>query len=631
MLNDHSDLPIADLPIERIQPEDARERVRVLGWVVRREESAGGDAYFPDATYSSREESYRAAKAWIETVDDVDETDTANIDRIERSPTSHPRWVLRWMVSDPGLPPSDVPTDAPSGSSKSADEAEETYPANADKSTEDAFNKVCERLREAREELVRHAEDSGSISLDVSTDRVVLRHGDEIVAEGKYEARPARQRDAKGYRVRIRRQYKVYTKYFSDRRLGGRTGALRAAQYWRDVKKGQRPEGREAPVPHELVLEEKVDNYLQAAVERSQFGVPRMSVEVRTMESGNPIPYVKASWPIKGGRSRYTYVSLKERRIEEATKEICLALVRARRSSDLSPDELGRSATPFDILDGWFASSELPLEAEAETLYKAVLPGVKERSKDVMAEWREKKGGLPGVDIRVKKNDAGQYAQFIRARWKNPSGESCERQVEIRDGDVEPALQQLAIGILQDYREHPEPSRLREDGRTPFSVLEAEMHTPEEQLRRILDVGLPDVTRTFKDLRQGLSGLRLSQKNVDSGATSPPKRGRPRKRYTLLVAWPTEQGFQRRQKSFDRESELKKTLEIVIQRALARVRESEPDDRQAAVEPGSPFAGIDPASLESGEGLGRAVRRVVRKALPSLRLELQRLDESQRG
>jgi len=258
MEKDQPDLSVADHPIERIHPEDAREPVRVLGWVVRREES--GHAYFPDATYGSREESYRAARAWVKTMGGVDETDLTNISRIEHNS------------------------------------------------------------------------------------------------------------DAKGYRVRIRRQYKVYTKYFSDRRLGGRRGALRAAQYWRDVKKGRRPEGREAPIPDELVLEDEVDNYSRAAVERSQFGVPRMSVDVRVMESGNPIPYVQATWPIEDGRSRYTYAPFDDRRVEEAAKEVCRSLVQARRESDLTPDELGQRATPFDVLDGWFAETHLSVDAEADAL-----------------------------------------------------------------------------------------------------------------------------------------------------------------------------------------------------------------------------------------------------------------------
>jgi hypothetical protein len=510
----------------------------------------------------------------------------------------------------------------PSVSAGSTEEREEVYAVSAYDSAEDAFNEVVARLREARETLVGTIEED--ISLEASADRVVLHCGDEKLAEAAYETMTGRESDVKGYRVRIRRQYKVHTKYFSDRRLGGRVGALRAAQYWRDLRKGRRPEGRTSPVPDDLILEEKADNYGRAAVERSQFGVPRMSVEIRTMESGNIIPYLKASWPTSEGGSRHRYVSLDNLHVEEATKEVCLTLVHARRSSDLTPDEIGQRATPFDILDGWFAESDLSPKAEANVLYEAIFPAVKQRAREALLEWRRRKRGLPGVDIRVKKNDSGRYAPFIRARWRTPSGTSVDRETEIRGEAVEAAFKRLAIDLVQYYQEAPESSELQENSQTPFSVLDSELRTSDECVERMVNIGLPAAVQTFKQLRQGLSGLRLSRRKEDPDS-SPPGRGRPRKRYTLLLTWPTEEGARRRQKSFNEESEMEKALEIVIRRALEQIRKRSPGNVQAAVGAGSPFDGINPDSLQSSEGLKRATRRIVRNALPGLRLEFERL------
>jgi DNA-directed RNA polymerase specialized sigma24 family protein len=70
---------------------------------------------------------------------------------------------------------------------------------------------------------------------------------------------------------------------------------------------------------------------------------------------------------------------------------------------------------------------------------------------------------------------------------------------------------------------------------------------------------------------------------------------------------------------------MEKALEIVIRRALEQIRKRSPRNVQAAVGAGSPFDGINPDSLQSSEGLKCATKRIVRNALPGLRLEFERL------
>lgn len=604
----------SDAPIDRIRPEDPGEKVRVLGWAVRSEGQEGSDAYFPDATYGGREEAYRAAKAWYVTAGEEKEEDTVNIDRIVRGPDRKDVWELRWMIPDPGT---------------GEEQDREFFSAEEYGSVQEAFEQAVARLREVKDTRSLLAEDPDELALEIEDEEATLREADDILAVARYKRRAGRRAETKGYRVRIRRQNEVHTKFFSDANLGGRKGALRAAQYWRDVKKGEMPRGAERPVPEELTLEDEADRYLRAAIERSQFGVPRMSVELRTMDSGNEIPYVKASWPVEGGRSKDKYVSLEDTDIEEATEEICRVLVQARRASALTPEEMGNRATPFDVVDGWFADkSDTSPEEEARELYEAVLPGVKKRAHEVLAEWRRRKKGIPGLDVRVRKNESGRYAPFLRARWKDPSGDEHMIEEEILDGDVEAALERLAEALLLYYQDYSEKWKLRHDERSPFSVLEASSRTPGERVTHMVEIGRPAATLQYKEVKQGLTGISLKmQDEHPEKASSSEQGGRPQKRCTLYLTWPTASSMRRRQKSFDDMSELRKALATVVRRALKKIRSSKPKDLQPAVGQGSPFQGIKLREIQDEEGLERVTRRIVRRELPTLRLEYERLTE----
>lgn len=449
--------------------------------------------------------------------------------------------------------------------------------------------------------------------------------GKEDASDATNIDRIERESEAAGFRVRIQRQHATHTKYFSDALLGGAAGALRAAQYWRDLKKGDTPRGADHPAPDELILDEEADRYGRAAIERSQFGVPRLSVELRVLESGNPIPYLKASWPVSGNRSRDRYISLEREEVEAATRAMCQELVDARRISDLTPEDLGNRATPFDVLDGWFASQDRPAEEEADELYQAVVSDVQRRARDVLQEWRCRKKGIPGLQVRVRKNEEGRYAPWLRVRWNDPSGERQVADEEIIGDDVEGALRRLAANLVQYYQDHPEKPNLRHERRSPFSVFEAAEGESDSSVEQLVEVGLTNAILQYRNLRQGRTGLRLAKKEVDPDDVESKRRGRPSKPFTVYLTWPTRSSVARRQKSFDRITELQGALETVVRRALNTIRQGDPVDQNAALGSGSPFEGVDLQHVQDESGRERVTRRIVRQELPSLRLEYEAL------
>jgi hypothetical protein len=65
-----------------------------------------------------------------------------------------------------------------------------------------------------------------------------------------------------------------------------------------------------------------------------------------------------------------------------------------------------------------------------------------------------------------------------------------------------------------------------------------------------------------------------------------------------------------------------------VLRSLVALREGEVEDVGRAVGGRSPFVGLELRELADDESLEKVARRLTRRALPALRLQYQRLEES---
>lgn len=133
-----------------------------------------------------------------------------------------------------------------------------------------------------------------------------------------------------GWQVRIRRQGKQHTKFFSDERCGGRDGALQTAVEYRDGLLEHLPEP---------------DNpALRSAEARSKTGVVGLNFCAKDDGSGRQKPYVQLSWLNGQGVRKSASYSVDKWGLRRALWNACTRLHREKDDPSLDPYEMFRTA-----------------------------------------------------------------------------------------------------------------------------------------------------------------------------------------------------------------------------------------------------------------------------------------------
>jgi hypothetical protein len=129
-----------------------------------------------------------------------------------------------------------------------------------------------------------------------------------------------------GWQVRIKRQKKQHTKYFSDKRFGGREDALAKAVEYRD----------------ELLetLPDPMDPVRRSAEARSKTGVIGLNFCWKDDGSGTAKPYVQLSWLEGDGTRRSAAYSVRKWNLRRAVWKACVRLHQAREEHDGEVDEV---------------------------------------------------------------------------------------------------------------------------------------------------------------------------------------------------------------------------------------------------------------------------------------------------
>ncbi|MEM1117263.1 MAG: hypothetical protein AAF845_07800 [Bacteroidota bacterium] len=162
--------------------------------------------------------------------------------------------------------------------------------------------------------------------------RIEIDPREEVRTDKKGRKKTVRvRRSTYGWQVRMRRQGEAYSQFFNDNHFGGSAGALKAAQYWRNLRDA------------ELTRTDPKTAADRSRATRSQFGVPGLRVLVLDVGNGHHSPYLQASWPEETAsgtvrRKRKTY-SLAKHDPQEVTARLCRMLVRARGTDALPSTE----------------------------------------------------------------------------------------------------------------------------------------------------------------------------------------------------------------------------------------------------------------------------------------------------
>ncbi len=156
------------------------------------------------------------------------------------------------------------------------------------------------------------------------------REEEKVDAQGATRTVQVR-RSTYGWQVRMRRQGESYSQFFNDNHFGGSSGALRAAQFWRDLRNA------------ELTRTDPKTAADRSRATRSQFGVPGLRVLFLDVGNERYAPYLQASWPEttaagKTRRKRKTY-SLAKHDVDAVTARLCKMLVRVRGTDALPSTE----------------------------------------------------------------------------------------------------------------------------------------------------------------------------------------------------------------------------------------------------------------------------------------------------
>ncbi len=156
-----------------------------------------------------------------------------------------------------------------------------------------------------------------------------------------------------GWQVRIKRQKKQHTKYFSDKRFGGRDAALQKAIEYRD----------------ELLetLPEPMDPVRRSAEARSKTGVIGLNFCWKDDGSGTPKPYVQLSWLEEDGTRRSAAYSVRKWNLRRAVWKACVRLHRARVEHRGEAEEVNEMfQTAFPKIEEQYEQGPDGEEAEAD-------------------------------------------------------------------------------------------------------------------------------------------------------------------------------------------------------------------------------------------------------------------------
>lgn len=129
-----------------------------------------------------------------------------------------------------------------------------------------------------------------------------------------------------GWQVRIKRHGKQHTKYFSDKRFGGREKALEEAVEYRDELLEELPE--------------PLDPVEKSAEARSKTGVIGLNFCWKDDGSGTLKPYVQLSWLRDDGTRKSAAYSVKKWNLRRAVWKACVRLAQARKEYSDGVDDV---------------------------------------------------------------------------------------------------------------------------------------------------------------------------------------------------------------------------------------------------------------------------------------------------
>ena len=129
-----------------------------------------------------------------------------------------------------------------------------------------------------------------------------------------------------GWQVRIKRQKEQHTKYFSDKRFGGREQALEKAVEYRDELLEELPD--------------PMDPVRRSAEARSKTGVIGLNFCWKDDGSGTPKPYVQLSWLENDDTRRSAAFSVRKWNLRRAVWKACVRLHEARAEQDGETEEV---------------------------------------------------------------------------------------------------------------------------------------------------------------------------------------------------------------------------------------------------------------------------------------------------
>ncbi len=144
-----------------------------------------------------------------------------------------------------------------------------------------------------------------------------------------------------GWQVRIQRQNRSYTQFFSDKKYGSPTKAFEAALAYRDRLLQELP----PPInPTARLRTPEVRRKAAEAINRS--GVIGIGFSIKVTRQGVRRPYVQGYWTDADGRRRATSRSIEAHGLKGALELVCRKLYEVQGNRGLSIEEMMRRALP---------------------------------------------------------------------------------------------------------------------------------------------------------------------------------------------------------------------------------------------------------------------------------------------
>ncbi|WP_397547717.1 AP2 domain-containing protein [Rhodothermus marinus] len=144
-----------------------------------------------------------------------------------------------------------------------------------------------------------------------------------------------------GWQVRIQRQNKSYTQFFSDKKYGSPKKAFEAALAYRDQLLQELP----PPIdPTARLRTPEVRQKAAASINRS--GVIGIGFSVKVTRQGIRRPYVQGYWIDADGRRRATSRSIEAHGLKGALELVCRKLYEVQANRGLSVEEMVQRALP---------------------------------------------------------------------------------------------------------------------------------------------------------------------------------------------------------------------------------------------------------------------------------------------